>query len=87
KTTMKNLNHRMAGIAWNNLPPDFKDAIAVTRDSGCDWMCIDSLCIIQDNEKDWKEQAADMADVYPNSFLNIASTSSASSQTSYFSHR
>lgn len=87
KTTKENIDIRLAGIPEKDLPQVFKDAIAVTRRVGCQWIWIDSLCIIQDDEADWKEQAARMADIYSNSYLNIAATLSGSSYGSCFADR
>lgn len=87
KTTKANIETRLAGILEEEMPQVFKDAIAVTRRVGCQWIWIDSLCIIQDDEDDWKEQAAMMADIYSNSYLNIAATLSGSSYGSCFSDR
>lgn len=41
-----------------------------------EFIWIDSLCIIQDSEEDWREQAAAMASIYANGFLTIAATKS-----------
>jgi hypothetical protein len=87
KTTRENYDNRILGIDWDELPQIFKDAIAVTLRIDCQWIWIDSLCIIQDDELDWKEESSKMADVYSNSFLNIATTFSASSSGQCFSHR
>ena len=87
KTTKDNINIRLAQIPHKELPQVFKDAIAVTKSVGCQWIWIDSLCIIQDDEADWKEQAARMADIYSNSYLNIAATLSGSSYGSCFADR
>ncbi|KAH7350245.1 heterokaryon incompatibility protein-domain-containing protein [Pyrenochaeta sp. MPI-SDFR-AT-0127] len=87
KTTKGNIERRYAGILEDELPNVFKDAIAITRSVGCQWIWIDSLCIIQDDEDDWREQAAMMANIYSNSYLNIAATLSGSSYGSCFLDR
>lgn len=87
KTTKGNLTHRKAGIDWEELPQIFKDAIALTRSIDCQWIWIDSLCIIQDDEIDWEEESIKMAEIYSNSFLNIAATFSPTSFGSCFSSR
>ncbi|KXJ84723.1 hypothetical protein Micbo1qcDRAFT_110726, partial [Microdochium bolleyi] len=45
---------------------------SVCASLGFDHIWIDSLCILQDSEKDWEEQSAVMADVYKFAWLNIA---------------
>ncbi|KAF1831932.1 HET-domain-containing protein [Decorospora gaudefroyi] len=51
----------------------FIEAIRVTRELGYGFLWIDSLCIIQDSDEDWKFEAARMAIVYGNAVCNIAS--------------
>jgi hypothetical protein len=41
---------------------------------GFDYIWIDSLCIVQDDEDDWRREASQMKDVYGSSALNIAAT-------------
>jgi hypothetical protein len=87
KTTRGNVKQHMSNINWKELNQIFKDAIAITKRIGCQWIWIDCLCIIQDDELDWKEESSKMADVYSNSFLNVAATFSATSTGSCFSDR
>lgn len=56
------------------LSKTFLDAIAITRRCNIQYLWIDSLCIIQDSAEDWAIESALMAEVYTNSFLNIAAT-------------
>jgi hypothetical protein len=56
----------------------FQDAIYITRSLGIDYLWIDSLCIIQEDEEDFQREATRMSTTYGNSFLNIAATSASS---------
>ncbi|KAL1394067.1 heterokaryon incompatibility protein-domain-containing protein [Phyllosticta capitalensis] len=76
RTLKENLASRQKGIDWAEIPPTFQDAIKITRLLECDYIWIDSLCIIQDDKNDWEDQAAQMARIYSNSYLNIAATAS-----------
>src|SRR5690606_33344547 len=67
---------RRANITWESLPPTFKDAVTVTRRLGFEYVWIDSLCIIQDDEKDWVNEAAKMASIYEGATIVLAATSS-----------
>lgn len=91
KTTRKNLKERMIGIPWHELSKTFQDAMTLTRRIKCNFIWIDSLCIIQGdddgNDDDWKEQASKMEDIYSNSFLNIAGTSRLAQSDGLFSIR
>jgi hypothetical protein len=51
------------------LSTTFRDAVYVTRFFGCQYLWIDSLCIVQNNAKDWEKEASLMASVYSNSAL------------------
>lgn len=64
----------MRGIPWELLPTTFRDAIQVTKGLGIRYLWIDSLCIIQDDDVDWKEESSKMASIYQNSFLTICAT-------------
>ncbi|KAI5856157.1 HET-domain-containing protein [Durotheca rogersii] len=78
-TTDNSLERFKQGIAIDRFPKTFRDAIAVTRELGCRYLWIDSLCIIQDNPDDWRHEAARMKDVYGNAYVTIAAAASASS--------
>lgn len=65
------------GCFETQVPPDllcktFKDSISIASGAGLRYIWIDSLCIIQDDEEDWQKESVLMADVYGNSYLNIA---------------
>jgi hypothetical protein len=48
----------------------------VTRRFGIQYLWIDSLCIIQDDQHDWQIQSAQMADIYQNAIVTIAGSAS-----------
>jgi len=72
----ENISARMLSIPWDELTQTFQDAIVITRDIGVPYVWIDSLCIVQDDRKDWAREAARMASVYKFAYLVIAATSS-----------
>lgn len=63
-------------IPWSRMPRTFREAITFTHQLGVKFLWIDALCIVQDSEADWLDQALSMASIYSNSLLNLASTSS-----------
>ncbi|KXH68346.1 heterokaryon incompatibility protein [Colletotrichum salicis] len=67
KTETRNLKRRLKLIPWSLLPPSFQQAIEITRKFKIRYLWIDSLCIIQDDKKDWEKEAARMVDIYRNS--------------------
>jgi hypothetical protein len=52
----------------------FEHAIYITRYMGLEYLWIDSLCIIQDDNDDWIRESANMSSVYGGSSLNIAAS-------------
>lgn len=75
-TTKANLAQRMDRIPFSKLPKTFQDAVEITRKLGCRYLWIDSLCIIQDDEQDWAQEAALMAKVYSHASCTLSALSS-----------
>ena len=59
-----------------DLPPTFRDAIAMTRLLGFRYLWIDCLCIIQDDEIDWKREAESMGRIFERSCCTLAALDS-----------
>lgn len=66
------------------LPKTFAEAIEVAKSLGIHYIWIDSLCIVQDDEADWREQSSLMRSIYTYSDCNIAATSSRGSSEGCF---
>jgi hypothetical protein len=62
----------------------FRDAILVARRLHIRYLWIDSLCIIQDDEKDWQTESAKMASIYKDALLTIAAHAAIGGQGSLF---
>ncbi|KPM39859.1 hypothetical protein AK830_g6698 [Neonectria ditissima] len=75
-TTEASLPFHLKGIMLSSLPRTFRDAVSIARRLGLRYLWIDSLCIIQDSVKDWEIESSKMADIYRQSFIAIAATSS-----------
>jgi hypothetical protein len=75
-TSRQTLESRMAGISYDDLPRTFRDAVAITRNLGVDFLWIDSLCIIQNDEADWAKESALMSAIYGGSYCTLAALSS-----------
>jgi hypothetical protein len=63
-------------IPLGELPKTFHDAVNFTRALGCEYIWIDSMCIIQNDKDDWNREAATMCQVYENALLTLAAASS-----------
>lgn len=86
-TTKETLESRKADISDDELSPVFRDAIQLCKGVGCDYIWIDSLCIVQDDHADWMRQSQKMAQIYSNAHFNIAATLSPDSTHSLFQER
>ncbi|RMZ68497.1 Glycoside hydrolase family 61 [Pyrenophora seminiperda CCB06] len=74
RTMRSNIENHMLNIPMDSLPLLFRQFIDLARFFEIDYIWIDSLCIIQDDQEDWKAEATKMASVYSNSWLTIAAT-------------
>ena len=86
-TTKATLDAHKQGIDLANLPATFQDAVKITRQFDIRYLWIDSLCITQDDEKDWEREAAQMGKIYANSYLTIAADSSTDDAAGCFTPR
>jgi hypothetical protein len=77
-TTTATIEVNTRGIAWTSLPNTLRDAILACRELRIRYLWIDSICIIQDDDIDWKEESGKMAEIYYNSYLTICATSAQS---------
>ena len=87
KLTVRNLEQMKADIPFASLSPTFQHAVRVTLELDCQFIWIDSLCIIQDSREDWMHEAALMKEVYANSYLNISATNRRSVEKGLFAQR
>jgi hypothetical protein len=83
-TTLANVAVRLEGFDFSELCQTFKDAIIVAREMGIRYLWIDSICIVQDCEEDWKNESQIMGDIYLHAIVTFAAHSfgKESSQTS-----
>lgn len=73
-----------SGYPINSLPQTFADAVRITRKLGLRYVWIDSLCIEQDSEEDWRRESQTMHQVYSLSWRNIAASASKDSSVGCF---
>ncbi|RFN43818.1 hypothetical protein FIE12Z_11947 [Fusarium flagelliforme] len=68
-----NLEQRLlAAMSVSSLTRTFQDAIELTASLGYEYIWIDSLCIIQGDQADWKKECGKMGEVYGGAYLVIA---------------
>jgi hypothetical protein len=86
-----NLDQFTEHIPFSKIPQTFQDAINITRylykRFRTQHLWIDSLCIIQDSDDDWRYEASNMGRVYANALCNIAATASRNGAEGCFRNR
>ena len=75
-TTKSSIDQHREGIPWQKLSKTFQDAICLTLEFNVDYIGIDLLCIVQDDQSDWQEQAGEMASIYEDCLFTITATAS-----------
>ncbi|KAI9711707.1 MAG: hypothetical protein M1820_001851 [Bogoriella megaspora] len=75
-TTSENVASHLQGIPETRLQREYQEAIVLCRELGVRYLWIDSLCIVQDDENEWAQEAAGMASTYENAFITLAAASS-----------
>ncbi|ESU07548.1 hypothetical protein FGSG_02152 [Fusarium graminearum PH-1] len=74
RTLTTNLQEHIAGIELANLPRTFRDAVILTRAIGCQYLWIDSICIIQGPDGDFQQEAKRMERVYSGAYCVLAAS-------------
>ncbi|KAL2689153.1 hypothetical protein Neosp_003205 [[Neocosmospora] mangrovei] len=86
-TSADNLDDRKKEIRLNEMPNSFQDAVIATRALGVAYLWIDSLCIIQGDDADWKAESAKMEEVFSSAYCAIAASSARSSLEGFLGDR
>ena len=87
KLLKRNLATMKKKISFTSLPLTFQHTIILARKLRIRYIWIDSLCIVQDCPNDWQRESSLMAEVYSNSWLNVAATDSTSGDGGLFRAR
>lgn len=73
-TTLKNIGQHKRSFRLQDFPATFLDAVNITRSLGVRYIWIDSICIIQGDEGDFKQEAPKMEDVFSSSYVVLAAS-------------
>ncbi|KAK6839918.1 hypothetical protein PG987_005784 [Apiospora arundinis] len=84
-TLPHNVASRMKGFYLSELPRTFQEAIEVTRALQVPYLWIDSICIIQGDDADWRRESKLMENVYASAYCTIAATAANDSTTGFLS--
>lgn len=74
-------------VPWSSLSATFKNAIQLCRRLDVRFLWIDSLCIVQDDKHDWRQQAALMAIIYQSAYVTVSASAAASGAEGLFRER
>jgi len=74
-TTTENLRLRQQQLDVSDLVQTIQDAVSMTLALKFDYLWIDSICIVQDDRREWAIESMKMADIYSEAELVIAATS------------
>ncbi|KAF1959286.1 HET-domain-containing protein, partial [Byssothecium circinans] len=72
--TQSNLDQFRTSIPFKTLSRTFQEAIHVVSGLGFQYIWIDSLCIVQDDQKDWERESLKMGDVYAFAVCNLTAS-------------
>ncbi|KAK7999111.1 hypothetical protein PG991_014786 [Apiospora marii] len=90
KLTADALTVFLRDIPFQDLPKTFQDAINVTRRLGLEYVWIDALCIIQNQqvgrgeETDWEKEAGKMESVYGGAHVGLAASDASDVHGGFF---
>lgn len=84
RTSKENLSRFRQEIPVESLPWTFLDAITMVQALGIPRIWIDALCIVQDDEEEWQNQAAEMSEIFQGSQLTITTSQSSNSSEGCF---
>jgi hypothetical protein len=87
KTTRQTLAQHLKSIPMSSLPKTFQDAVVATRALGFHFLWIDSLCIVQDDENDWRRESQMMGTVYERAVITLAASAAPDSTHGLFVQR
>ncbi|USP77894.1 HET-domain-containing protein [Curvularia clavata] len=83
-TTLGSYERLKDGFEKDEMPLAFQEAAVIAQYLDIDYIWIDSLCIVQDNEDDWESQAAHMGQIFESAAVTIAASLSHNPHESLF---
>ncbi|KAL6705254.1 hypothetical protein ACN47E_007214 [Coniothyrium glycines] len=87
RTTSATLQERTSGIALDALPKNYAEAVTIARALKIQYLWIDSLCIVQDDQSEWQTEATKMGSVYSNAYLVIGASCARNSHEGFLETR
>lgn len=72
--TRDTANSMQKGVSVKALPKTILEACEIAHRLGLEYAWIDRLCIFQDSDDDWSQEASRMAFIYKHAFITIAAS-------------
>ncbi|TVY14321.1 hypothetical protein LARI1_G007901 [Lachnellula arida] len=82
-TNLETLDSRMRGMSPDEMPQTFQDAVTATKTLGLQYLWIDALCIIQDDQKDKEKEIPQMTSIYTNATITFSAIQAANSRSGF----
>ncbi|KAI3320528.1 heterokaryon incompatibility protein-domain-containing protein [Xylariaceae sp. AK1471] len=82
--TLDNQHSLRTGVSLAKLTKTFQESAMTAASVGYSFLWIDSLCIVQDSQEDWKRESVTMRDVYKNAAFTIVASASWSGKEGLF---
>lgn len=83
-TKHENFETNCEGIPISELPRTFREAVLIARALHLQYIWIDSMCIVQDDEEDWTSHVKLMAKIYSNAYITLAAGASSDDSGGFF---
>ncbi|KAF2116106.1 heterokaryon incompatibility protein-domain-containing protein [Lophiotrema nucula] len=87
RATKSSLSQLQQQITWQTIPKTIQDAIIVVRRMGYSYLWVDALCIIQDDDGDFRRELNKMAGIYSHAHFTIAAVGAESSEQGFLPER
>ncbi|KAH7370075.1 heterokaryon incompatibility protein-domain-containing protein [Rhexocercosporidium sp. MPI-PUGE-AT-0058] len=87
KTTKETVDAYSRMLPYHDLPKTYQDAILIAWSVGIKYLWIDALCIVQDDNSEWQQEASRMQNIYAGSDLTIAATDASDGSVGCFPPR
>jgi Heterokaryon incompatibility protein (HET) len=85
KATQSNYIDLLSGIPWSSIPATFQDAMMFCYTLGINYIWIDSLCIVDDDDANsYKHQTLQIPTIYNNSYITLAASAALNDDSGCF---
>lgn len=87
RATKGTIEELKRGIEPARLPKTFRNAVVVARGLGLDYLWVDSLCIIQDDNDDWAIESKLMEQVFSSAYCALAASCASGTDAGFLRQR